>query len=144
MAMQGGDDPEMRGPMRWDRVQAGHADLVWTKQLVALRKQNRALRVGDFRTAEASAGVIAFERHTDRAGDTVLVLVNPTLQEVDTTVLVANSKLMDGENLVDQLGGKVIQLQAGLVQARMPAQTAWVLKPQLTTADGYSSYKRVQ
>ena len=144
VAMQGGDDPEMRGPMRWDRVQAGHADLVWTKQLVALRKQNRALRVGDFRTAEASAGVIAFERHTDRAGDTVLVLVNPTLQEVDTTVLVANSKLMDGENLVDQLGGKVIQLQAGLVQARMPAQTAWVLKPQLTTADGYSSYKRVQ
>ena len=144
VAMQGGDDPEMRGPMRWDRVQAGHPDLVWTKQLVALRKQHRALRVGDFRTAEASAGVIAFERYTDRAGDTVLVLVNPTLQEADTTVLVASSKLMDGENLVDLLSGQVVQLQASMVQARLPAQTAWVLKPQLVTPGGYSSYKRVQ
>ena len=144
VAMEGGDDPEMRGPMRWDRVQAQHPDLVWTKQLVALRKQSRALRVGDFRTAEASAGVIAYERHTDRAGDTVLVIINPLQQEVDTTVLVANSKLMDGDNLVDQISGRVVQLQASMVQARMPAQTAWVLKPQLTTPGGYSQYKRVQ
>ena len=30
VAMEGGDDPEMRGPMRWDRVAAGHPDLAWT------------------------------------------------------------------------------------------------------------------
>jgi cyclomaltodextrinase / maltogenic alpha-amylase / neopullulanase len=144
VAMQGGDDPEMRGPMRWDRVAAQHPDLLWTKQLVALRKQNRALRVGDFRTAEASAGVIAYERHTDRAGDTVLVLVNPGQHEADTTVLVANSKLMDGDNLVDQLSGQVVQLQGAMVQAKMPPQTAWVLRPQLVTPGGYSNYKRVQ
>ena len=144
VGMEGGDDPEMRGPMRWDRVQAGHPELAWTRKLVALRKQSRALRVGDYRSAEASAGVIAFERHTDLAGDTVLVLVNPSLQAVDTTVLVANSKLMDGLNLVDQIDGHVAQLQGAMVQTRMPAQTAWVLKPQLTTPGGYSNYKRVQ
>jgi glycosidase len=147
VAMEGGDDPEMRGPMRWDRVGQGHPELAWTKRLTALRKAHRALRVGDFRTLEASAGVFAYERHTDRAGDSVLVVVNPQKSEAKTTVLVSNSKLMDGENLIDQLGGpdaKPVQLQASMIQATIPPQTAWVLKPRLTTPGGYSNYKRVQ
>jgi glycosidase len=144
VAMEGGDDPEMRGPMRWDRVAANHPDLAWTKRLVALRKAHRALRVGEFRTAEASGNVIAFERHTDRAGDTVLVLINPALTDVATKVLVTNSKLMDGDNLIDQLGGGTVKLQGAMVEATLPAQSALVLKPRLTTADGYSNYKRVQ
>jgi glycosidase len=144
VAMEGGDDPEMRGPMRWDRVAAGHPDLAWTQQLIALRKGNRALRVGDFRTAEASGNVIAFERHTDRAGDTLLVLINPAKTKVATKVLVANSKLMDGDNLIDQLGGGVFKLQGSMVETKLPPQTALVLKPRLTTPDGYSNYKRVQ
>jgi glycosidase len=144
VAMEGGDDPEMRGPMRWDRVAANHPDLAWTKQLIALRKQHRALRVGDFRTAEASGNVLAFERHTDRAGDTILVLINPATTEAATKVLVANSKLMDGDNLIDQLGGGTYKLQGSMVEITLPAQTALVLKPRLTTPEGYSNYKRVQ
>jgi cyclomaltodextrinase / maltogenic alpha-amylase / neopullulanase len=143
VAMEGGDDPEMRGPMRWDRVAANHPDLAWTKQLTALRKAHRALRVGDFRTAEASGNVIAFERHTDRAGDTVLVLINPGLTEVNTRVLVANSKLMDGE-MVDQLGGASMRLQHSMIETKLAPQSALVLKPQITTPGGYSNYKRVQ
>ena len=144
VAMEGGDDPEMRGPMRWDRVEAGHPDLAWTRQLIKLRKASRALRVGDFRTMEASGNIVAFERHTDRAGDTVLVLVNPGTEPVNATVLVPNSKLMDGDNLVDQLSGQVVNLQASMIEAQIPAQTAWLLKPQLITAGGYSNFKRVQ
>jgi glycosidase len=143
VGMEGGDDPEMRSPMRWDRVAANHPDLAWTKQLIALRKQHRALRVGDFRTAEASGNVLAFERHTDRAGDTILVLINPATTEATTKVLVANSKLMDGDNLIDQLGGGTYKLQGSMVELTLPAQTALVLKPQLATADGYTNYKRV-
>jgi glycosidase len=144
VGMEGGDDPEMRSPMRWDRVAAGHLELAWTKQLIALRKAHRALRVGDFRSAEASGNVVAFERHTDRAGDTVIVLINPALTDTKTTVLVANSKLMDGDNLVDQLSGKVFKYQGSMIETTLPPQTALILKPQLTTADGYSNYKRVQ
>ena len=144
VAMEGGDDPEMRGPMRWDRVAANHPDLAWTKQLVALRKAHRALRVGDFRTAEASGNVIAFERMTDKAGDTVLVLVNPGTEAVTTKVLVANSKLMDGDNLIDQLGGGTYKLQGSMVETKLAPQSALILKPRLTTPEGYSNYKRVQ
>jgi cyclomaltodextrinase / maltogenic alpha-amylase / neopullulanase len=144
VAMEGGDDPEMRGPMRWDRVEQNHPDLIWTKQLVSMRKANRALRVGDFRTAEASGNVIAFERFTDKAGETVLVLINPSVTEVQTTVLVANSKLMDGDNLIDQIGGGAFKLQGSMVETKLQPQTALILKPKLTTPDGYSNYKRVQ
>jgi cyclomaltodextrinase len=144
VGMTGGDDPEMRGPMRWDLVEAGHPELDWTRRLVALRKTHRALRVGDFRTLEASGPVIAYQRHTDRVGDAVLVLVNPTLRAADTTVLVSDSKLMDGDNLVDRIGGGTVQLQGATIMARIPAQTAWVLVPQLVTEGGYSNFKRVQ
>jgi glycosidase len=144
VAMEGGDDPEMRGPMRWDRVAANHPDLAWTKQLIALRKAHRALRVGDFRTAEASGNVIAFERMTDKAGDTVLVLMNPSTDEVTTKVLVANSKLMDGDNLIDQLGGGTYKLQGSMVETKLAPQSALILKPRLTTPEGYSNYKRVR
>jgi cyclomaltodextrinase / maltogenic alpha-amylase / neopullulanase len=144
VGMTGGEDPEMRGPMRWDRVEAGHPELAWTQQLIALRKAHRALRVGDFRTLEASGPVIAYQRHTDRAADAVLVLVNPTLRAVDTTVLVTDSKLMDGDNLVDRLSGGVVPLQGATLMARIPAQTAWVLAPQVVTEGGYSNFKRVQ
>ncbi len=144
VAMEGGDDPEMRGPMAWDRVAAGHPELAWTKQLIAIRKASRALRVGDFRALEATAGVVAFERHTDRVEDSVLVLANPAAQPVDTLVLVADSKLMDGDNHVDQLGGQVVNQQNGMIRLRLPAHAAMILRPRLATPEGYSNFKRVQ
>lgn len=144
VGMTGGDDPEMRGPMRWDRVEAGHPELAWTRQLIQLRKASRALRVGDFRTLEATGNVIAFERHTDRSGESVLVLINPGATAVDSTVLVTDSKLMDGDNLIDQLSGQVVNLQASMIQTRIPARTAWVLKPNTGKPGSYSNFKRVQ
>ena len=144
VAMEGGEDPEMRAPMRWDLVAAGHPELACTRRLIALRAHNRALPLGDWRSAAATGAVIAYERHTDRVGETVLVVVNPGLQPVDTVVMPANSKLMDGDNLVDQLSGATVRLQFGMVHAQVPPQTAWVLKPTLVRPNGYSNFKRVQ
>lgn len=144
VGMEGGEDPEMRAPMRWDRVDAGHPDLLAMRKLIAVRKASRALRVGDFRALEASGGVIAYERHTDRVGDSVVVLANPGREPVDATVLLSDSKLMDGDNLVDQLSGQVVNVQASLIMTRVPAQTVWLLEPRLVTDGGYSNFKRVQ
>ena len=117
VGMEGGEDPEMRAPMRWDRVEAGHPELAWTRQLIALRKKHRALRVGDWRTGK---------------------------QPADAAVLLTNSKLMDGDNLVDLLTGQVLRCQFAMVHTQVPAQTALVLKPQLVRPNGYSNFKRVQ
>jgi len=143
--MEGGDDPEMRAPMRWDRVAAGHPALAWTKQLIAMRKRLRALRVGDFRPV-TSQQLIAFERYTDRVADTVVVLANPSDRDVHETVLVANSKLMNPFRLLDQLptSGAPVSITCGLVEVTVPARSARVLVPELSAGGGYSSYKRVR
>jgi glycosidase len=144
VGMTGGGDPEMRGPMAWDRVAAAHPQLAWTRQLVALHKQHRALRVGDYRPLVARE-LLAFERHTDRAADTVFVLANPTDKAVAETVLLSNSKIMDGTRLADLLGQREpVTVTAALLEVTVPAHTVYVLKPDLTPRGGYSNYKRVQ
>jgi glycosidase len=144
--MPGGDDPEMRAPMRWDLVTADNPALRWTKQLIGLRRQHRALRVGDYRTIEARR-LFAFERRTDRVADTVLVIVNNEAVEVTETLLVPDSKLMDSTVLVDLIGNgpsAPLRLWASLLEVSVPARTVWVLKPEVAPPGGYSNYKRVQ
>jgi glycosidase len=144
--MPGGDDPEMRAPMRWDLVTADNPALGWTKQLIGLRRQHRALRVGDYRAIEARR-LFAFERRTDRVADTVLVIVNNEAVAVTETLLVPDSKLMDSTLLVDLIGNgpsAPLRLWASLLEVTVPAKTVWVLKPDVAPPGGYSNYKRVQ
>lgn len=144
LGMSGSDDPEMRAPMRWDLVREDNASLRWTRQLIALRKQFRALRIGDYRPIE-SEKLFAFERHTDRASDTVLVFANPGSDEVRETVLVANSKLMNTMRMLDPLGlAQPLKMNASLLHVTVPAKGFLVLVPEIEPAGGYSSYKRVQ
>lgn len=144
VGMRGGGDPEMRSPMRWDLVEANHPQLAWTKRLVGLRKQHRALRIGDYRTL-VSRQLYAFERYTDRAQDSVFVIANPTSRAVDETVMVTSSKVMDGSNLVDLLGQiEPVTIQSAVMQLKVPAHTVLVLKHQGNRKDGYDNYKRVQ
>ncbi len=143
VGMTGEQDPEMRGPMRWDRVDQGHPELAWTKQLVALRKAHRALRVGDYRPISAHK-LLAFERHTDRALDTIVVIANPSEQPVTESVLVGNSKLMNNWNLVSLDGQVKLPIQVGLLHVTLPPGGFLVLKPEASPGGGYSAYKRVQ
>ena len=145
LGMTGGPDPENRSPMRWELLQPDNPELLWTKQLIALRKQHRALRVGGFRRIEADR-LFAFERHTERALETVLVLCNPGAQPVTETVMVANAMLMDDTPLVDALhpeADPVATLGSGFVTLTVPAQTTLVLQPRERELGGYSRYKRV-
>lgn len=144
--MAGGDDPEMRAPMRWDLATGEHPVLRWTRQLIALKREHRALRVGNYR-AISGHRLYAFERFTDRVADTVLVIVNPAGEAVTETLMVANSKLMDSTRLIDLLGtheGEDIRLGASLLQVTVPAHGVLVLKPDTAPPGGYSNYKRVQ
>jgi glycosidase len=146
VGMTGGDDPAQRGPMRWDRVEQGHADLAWTRQLIALHKAHRALRVGNYRSATAGQ-LLAFERHTDRAADTVLVLANPGDQTVTELVQWRNGLMMDDNRLRDLLpppeGSPPPALHAGFVRITLPPHGVRVLAPDVGTQGGYSVYKRV-
>ncbi len=146
VGMVGGADPENRGPMRWDLVRPDNPELPWVKQLVAMRKQHRALRVGDFRPVEAQR-LFAFERHTDQVLDTRIVVANPGNQTVRERLLVANAHLMDDTPMVDVLGlvpqPGPMSFGPGFITVEVPPQGVLVLKPQPKALGGYTRYKRV-
>jgi glycosidase len=145
VGMTGGADPQNRSPMRWDLLKDDNPELVWMKQLIALRKTHRALRVGDFRLVESDT-LYAFERHTDRALETVVVLANPTSQPVTERVMVANAHLMDDTPMVDAFNPDkpITTFGSGFMTVTVPPQSAIVLQPQERKLGGYSRYKRVK
>ncbi|MBP7914313.1 MAG: hypothetical protein KAZ63_03125 [Vitreoscilla sp.] len=146
LGMEGAGDPENRGPMRWDLLRDDNPELVWMRQLVNLRKQHRALRVGDFRRIESDR-LLAFERYTDRALDTVLVFANSSSQPVTERVMVAHAHLMDDTPLRDLLAAPgtpaPTTFGAGLMTVTVPPETVLMLKPTPRELGGYNRYKRV-
>jgi glycosidase len=145
IGMTGGGDPANRSPMRWDLVKSSNPTLQWTKQLIQLRKDHRALRVGNFRLV-TSRKLLAFERYTDRIQDTVVVLANPGKTPVTERVLIANSKLMNGSSLVDLLNprAKPLRVLASMVTVSLPPGGYRVVAPDVSLTGGYSVFKRVQ
>jgi glycosidase len=145
LGMAGGADPEMRAPMRWDLVNDGNRDLAWHRQLVQLRRDHRALRIGDFRLIESDQ-LLAFERHTDRIEDSVFVIVNPGPDTVTECVMVANSKLMTNSPIDNLLAPEQTMAPAiaAMLELTLPPGGLLLLKPHTAPVDGYSTYKRVQ
>ena len=147
LGMTGGLDPENRAPMRWDLVQDDNPELVWTNELIRLRKQHRALRIGNFRLVEAER-LLAFERYTDRALETVVVLANPSSTTITERVLIANAALMDYTPMFNMLSQKdtspASMIQAGSLTVTLEAETVLVLIPGEHSLGGYSRYKRVR
>ncbi len=146
LGMTGGADPANRGPMRWDLVRDDNAELAWVRHLIALRKAHRALRVGDFHAIDAEH-LYAFERRTDRALDTRIVVVNPGPQRVRERLMVTNAHLMDDTPMVDLLGLvsalAPVYFGPGFITVDLPPRGVVVLQPRPKDLGGYSRYKRV-
>ena len=144
LGMTGGGDPEMRAPMRWDLANEDNATLAWTRKLIGLRRAHRALRIGDVRWLETTR-LVGFERHTDRIGDAVLVLANPSDDAVAEWVLVPDSKLMNMSRLLNLLdpASPPLPVVSALVRVELPPHGVLLLAPDIAPKAGYSPYKRV-
>ncbi len=109
-----------------------------------MRKQNRALRIGNFRLVD-SERLLAFERYTDRALETVVILANPSGTTITERVMIANAGLMDGTPMVDLLS-PVGTLPVGVIGAAfmtvtVPPETVLILMPREQSLGGYTRYK---
>ncbi len=144
LGMTGGEDPANRAPMRWELVNPKNTTLGFHKQMIALRKQHRALRVGNFRLIH-SGELLAFERYTDRVQDSVMVLLNPGKKTVTERVLIPNSSLMNGGLLVDLLAPNVkpVTVLASMATVTLPPGGFRVLSPDVKPVEGYTPYKRM-
>ncbi|HSG60240.1 MAG TPA: alpha-amylase family glycosyl hydrolase [Pseudomonadales bacterium] len=146
VGMRGGDDPEMRGPMRWDWVEAGNEELTWTKQLIALRQAHAALKIGNMRTMAAKQ-LFAFERYTEQVAESMFIVINPTDDTVQEMLMLRNAKLMTNRamqyvltNVRDKTELKVV---AGSLQVTLPAKGFMVLRANTSATNGYTTFKRV-
>ncbi|MFN9730136.1 MAG: alpha-amylase family glycosyl hydrolase [Pseudomonadota bacterium] len=144
LGLEGPEDPSNRGPMRWERASADNPQLAFVKHLTALRREMRALRIGEFRRLDAER-LFAFSRHTDRIAELAIVLANPGDAPVDDFVMTRESKLANNEILRCALTGAEVRLSAGALRVTVPAKTVWLLRPVLRKPElDYEAYKRVQ
>ncbi len=143
LGMEGVGDPGSRGPMKWELATDENGEFTWMKKLIAMRRDHRALRIGDFRLLDSS-NLLAFMRHTDRIAESVYVVANPTNRAVTEVLVIRDSKLMSYTTLQDQLSDKTITVVAGTLAVEVPPRTAMVLTPQVDQQTvNYTPYKRV-
>lgn len=143
LGMDGIEDPANRAPMRWDLLKDDNKIYQWTKKLITLHHQNRALKIGDFR-AIISEKLLAFERYTDKVEDTVLVIINQSNDVIEESMLVTNSDLMNYTGFEVILGDTIShQFLAGFLRIKLDKKAFVVLKPDLKVEKSYTPYKRI-
>ena len=103
----GGDDPLNRAPMNWQVVEKGNAYSKLHQQLIQLRKQHRALRIGDIKFLE-SDHLIAYIRTTDRYDEVVVVVINPTEQPIQEKIMITDPLLKSHNKFIHLLTGEVV------------------------------------
>jgi glycosidase len=144
LGLEGPEDPSNRGPMRWDLARDDNPEFAFVKRMTKLRKNARALRVGEFRRLDAE-NLFAFSRYTEKVEDFVAIVANPTDKPVSDFIMTRDSKLVNNEILVDALSGFETRLAAGAIRVTVPAKTVFVLRPLMKQPGReYDAYKRVQ
>ncbi|MCG9896210.1 MAG: alpha-amylase family glycosyl hydrolase [Fimbriimonadaceae bacterium] len=138
IGMEGGFDPQQRGPRRWDWVKAGRPDLEETLRLTQARRDHRALRIGDLRILPAER-LLVFLRTTDRPDETVLVAVNPGEVTVDETLPHMTPTILGYTLFKDIHTGAETRSLAGTVRLEIPPKTARIfrLDPERQRHDQY-------
>lgn len=141
LGMEGGYDPENRAPMRWDLLE-NNSELKWVKSLINLHQREIALKIGDF--VRIDSELFGFMRVTDRIEDSVIVLINPSGKEMEDTVLLKDSRLMNFSKFDVLMGEKMnLTLIAGLMRVSLPPMSYSIFKPHTKADASYTPYKRV-
>jgi glycosidase len=144
LGLSGGDDPEMRAPMPWDKVADDNDTLNWHKRLINVRKHNRALSIGNIRFIHSDK-LLAYERFTNRIKESVFVFTNPTTETITETLLLPNSKLMNAGSMINLFSETPFPtpLKASLLDITLEPGEFLLLKANTAKNNGYSNYKRV-
>lgn len=143
LGMEGAGDPYNRAPMRWDLYHDDNDYFNWTKKLIDLHQNERALKIGDYLMIK-SEKLIAFERYTDKVSETVIVLINPSYQDVEEDVLVRDSNLMNYSQFDVLLGeSDQIEFLAGFLKVSLKKKSFVVIRPKTKADKSYTPYKRI-
>ena len=134
-------DPYNRQPFPWDKLTDDNPYYSFHQSLIALRKDNRALRIGNYRHI-ISQSIISFLRLTDVLEETLIILVNPSSMDVKETLMIPDFKLRGHLSFYDLISKvKIVESFGIFIHLTIPAFTTYILKPDLKVVDGYSPTK---
>ncbi len=141
IGLEGGEDPDCRRTMPWDRARWDARTFELVRSLSRLRREQRALREGTF-VPLVARGAIAFARATGDPRETAIVLVNTGEARSLVRVLVPRSELVDSLPLVDPLSGRGAKMRSGALAIELEAGEGVILLPRPLEAGGYDFMKR--
>ena len=137
----GGPDPLNREPFPWHLTQQPNVYYDLHKAMIALRKQERALRIGDYKKIP-SQNLISFLRITDDHHESLVIVANPSTQPIKEWLLIPETKLRSHLSFYDLITGeKIVESWGIYLPLTVPPHRVFILKPQQTPIDGYSPTK---
>jgi len=111
--MVGAGDPFNRAPVDWDQV-LDEGIFNHTEFLVKMRREHRALRIGDFHQLH-SHHVFAFSRRTDKVDETIIVLANPGIYIREEMVGIPNENLLEFTEFKDLFTGEKARIHGATI-----------------------------
>jgi glycosidase len=143
LGMDGAGDPENRAPMNWNLLHDKNEYLTWTKKLIDIHHKERAVKIGDYQRI-ISEKTIAFIRYTDHIDDLVIVVINPSSEKVEESMMIRHSSIMNYSSFDILLGdASNISMLAGILSLSLNGKSFVVLKPRTRILKSYTPYKRV-
>ncbi len=124
-AMTGGEEPDNRRDMTW----GAHPDVrSHVQNLLTVRKRSSALRRGRQLEMWQDDAIYAFMRQSSDA-EAIVVLNNDGRAQERQISLRSESRLRDGDKLVDQLTGERVTVQDRRIQLKLDGKQAKIFLP---------------
>lgn len=120
LGMEGGQDPDCRRPMEWDRVKSNPV-FGYYRELIRLRHGITALREGDFQLLQTFDGGLAYLRRHEK-GDALCILSLKT-QKLKLQTPYSASQLREA------VSGADYPLKDGFIQVNLTAGEGLILLP---------------
>ena len=140
----GGDDPLNRATMNWKTAESGNQYSKLHSKLIQIRKQHRALRIGDIKFLESDQ-LVSFLRYTNHYDECIVVVMNPTNNPVTEMITITYPLLKSHNKFINLFTGEVMVISYGIMlPVTIPAKSTYILKPDLSPVHGYSAYKNIK
>jgi len=127
IGLQGGKDPECRGCFPWEVDQWNWGLRDWIKKLIMVRKNQIALRQGDFDPIriDGNKEVYAFTRKFRE--ESVLVFINPNAKHQNVEVNIEGFSWQSKNLVTGLLGTEKFSLTEDTISIKLPAWgAAWI------------------
>lgn len=144
--LEGGTDPDCRGPMPWDESRWDREAWDRYRALIRLRQSRRELQVGEMvmLSHTLNTDALVFLRHTDVPHEVSLVAINPGRERLHKLVLLPYSHLYHALPMRNLFLGSHLQMEAGSVWVDVPPRSAAVWVPDESRYQHYSFFKRYE